>query len=289
MTDVVDIANLPEEMVLNIISYLPLRDLLNLEQTNSSFKALSESEKAQPFWRQRLESRFPNALQFKTQSRSFRDYYIALARVFEKMNRDPRNPAPFFLASLLPSYLFDIPGLEPHNKNISPGDYTRYGPADFHLSLLHLNNDYDVVKYLVNWVISYIPKFSESYWIYFLVADNTTELSRWFYNSFRIPPVKVFSTISLDLLDKIPRRSLEYIISIYPRESLKFELDKLIRSVETEKNDRIQKQRDYFMRNSPAVRGIGQPSIGIDPNSLPQKPLPSSDNLDYLKSVYNSL
>lgn len=224
---------LPDEMWLNIMANSSLRTILDLEATNSAFRMLSKSDKGESMWQQKLESRFPNAVAFKNVDRTYRDYYIALSKAFQKLDVDPRethypkvSAIPFVLFSTLK---YDLVNVHRFNREVIYDSVPGLN--------LKLGADRDIYRYIISWAMQLTP--DPLYIMYTMNVDNlwvkliySLDDMKWFYDTFNIPPNELDFILHQSVLTQITLDELKYILSIY-KGNLKTELDKILALAET--------------------------------------------------------
>lgn len=272
--------DLPDELKLLIIKYLPLRSILNLEQTNSSFRKLSDSLKGELVWQEKLVLRFLIPInfrllyKFKNLSRSSRDYYVTLTKTFVKLGlgeivNDNR---------LIYQFSSDILMLLCGDKSSS--DYRIVEQRDestkvYKLTPFDLNYDLDVSKYVLILLIGSINidptdriHKIQYLWRRLPIIDNTGELTRWLYWGYFIPPtchtvllkdnsaytmIKYYTPIvsynifNNKFISRVPLENLKFIVRIYDKSKLKKDLTHIIHKIQ---NERPGKSKSYQIPQS---------------------------------------
>lgn len=150
---------LPGEIWIEIMKNLSLRDILNLEQINESFKRFSESDKGELIWAQKLETKFPGAYEFKTEGMSSREMYIRIARGFGLLNIDFTNVTDSTNLEQFPNHLFgknDSDDSDNEIININPD--SDIGVMDYFINWMMLLDNHDEVK---SKLIYYIALYSD--------------------------------------------------------------------------------------------------------------------------------
>lgn len=223
--------DLPDELKLQIITYLPLRDILNLEQTNNSFRELSMSPKGEIIWQQKLNLRFPGANIFKSESMSSREMYVRLARAFQIMdttpesfpNKDKSSNLSNLNLTFLANYLFVHP-----NKNYKMPGTTPISPY------LQLNptNDRGIAKY----IIDLAERFSNSankmqpknVMEHMIFTYPDFEMIEWYRNTYHHTDINPPITDILLHVKTFPfKYKLEYLISISSDKMLGYKIGSL--------------------------------------------------------------
>lgn len=224
--DKLNILDLPEEIILTIISYLSLRDVFNLELTNKSFRILNDSSKAEIFWHHRLEYYFPKCSTFKSIGRSSRDYFKALMIVFHNIGINPLNPDNSKILTLLnhfPDYIFDEyhPKIQILARSV-PISYdnncTRYSSKGFEaiVRTCNLHEDHDVAKAMINLALTNFPSLIDHHkiWRRLIDTDQYLTLAKWVYATYNLHPYSLFLVFDPRGLQYVNKSSIEYLLSI---------------------------------------------------------------------------
>lgn len=238
----VSLTSLPDEMILYLLKFLPLKDILNLEQTNSNFKTLSISPKGELVWHDKLLSRFPKALEYQSLSMSSRNYYVDLAKTFTQLGFDPNDPNLTSISGRVLKILFEDENTFGYTNTIM----TRSGDTPTYIvKKIDMTENPDVSKYVLSLLIGNDQDSNDKIhylWRKLPLIDDKAILSMWLYQTYGVQPTSFpridrstglpltsyDNPIDTNFVEKVSLDELRYYLSIYDRSRLKLDLEKIV-------------------------------------------------------------